>query len=204
VFRFTFFDSANPYDEQISSPGFKIGGLVKASSTAVAQSSSKLTGYCVKGLILTIIKGASSETATSASFATTSSDSPSTQPSAPTSTQHEDSPSSPSENRTLIPVAVVGSVVGVGLIVGIIWYLRKRRSKRAEQEQLSTSQSGGNYYQSDSPGKDMKDGHTELATSDTPTWQQRNKSYAGQDIVEAPGYVTPKPPVELWEGNYRS
>jgi hypothetical protein len=41
VFRFTFFDSADPYTEQISSPGFRISGLVKASSTVTPQSSSE-------------------------------------------------------------------------------------------------------------------------------------------------------------------
>ena len=45
TFRFTFFDSVDPYYQQISSPGFKISGLVKASSTVSVQSSSKLRSY---------------------------------------------------------------------------------------------------------------------------------------------------------------
>lgn len=46
VFRFTFFDSPDPYTQQISSPGFKISGLVKTSSTTAAvQSISKNAVY---------------------------------------------------------------------------------------------------------------------------------------------------------------
>ncbi|KAI8939138.1 hypothetical protein NX059_004972 [Plenodomus lindquistii] len=41
VFRFTFFDSDDPYTEQISSPGFRINDLLRASSTVAAQSSSR-------------------------------------------------------------------------------------------------------------------------------------------------------------------
>jgi hypothetical protein len=41
VFRFTFFDSADPYTQQISSPGFRISGLVKATSTFAPKSTSK-------------------------------------------------------------------------------------------------------------------------------------------------------------------
>jgi hypothetical protein len=41
VFRFTFFDFSDPYRQQISSPGFRISGLVKANSTVALSSSSK-------------------------------------------------------------------------------------------------------------------------------------------------------------------
>lgn len=50
VFRFTFFDSDDSFAQQISSPGFKISGLIKASSTAAISTSSKFTLFRIERL----------------------------------------------------------------------------------------------------------------------------------------------------------
>lgn len=148
-----------------------------------------------------MLKGTSSVIATSSS-ATTSVTSASAQPSAPASTQQGDPPSSSWRNKSLIPGVVVGSIVGIGLVAGIVWYLRKRENRKAEQGNKPLGRR--ELYQLKPHRKELKEGHSELAEGITPIWQQHNENHSGQYIVEAPGYVTPKPPAELWEGNYRS
>ncbi|KAF1917244.1 hypothetical protein BDU57DRAFT_493006, partial [Ampelomyces quisqualis] len=149
VFRFTFFDSVDPYAEQISSPGFKIAGFLKASSTMVPQSSSAPS---VISTSMTVI---------------------STQSSGSESTQQPPSPSSASNKKALIPGVVVGSVVGIALGAGSMWYcLGKRQNKKAEKIQGDRDRDDAQNYPQKVAEQIPENEHPELTASNYQPWQR--------------------------------
>ncbi|EAT78436.1 hypothetical protein HBI56_184040 [Parastagonospora nodorum] len=167
VFRFTFFDSDDSFAQQISSPGFKISGLIKASSTVVIPSSS-----------------ATSSRSTSSNLATTSS--------TPQPTAQPITSISSSKSKTWISGVVVGPVVRLLLGAVLMWFcLRRRKSNRVEQNQANRGHGRDEQGEQDAFGQVPKEGY----------FQTRNQD---QQIAEVSGHTTPKPPAELWEGNYRS
>lgn len=69
--------------------------------------------------------------------------------------------------------------------------LRKRKMKKARQDQGGTTHDQGDYNQRYRPELDPKQSSFQAGNID-------------QYIVEAPGSTSPSQPVELWQGNYRS
>lgn len=174
VFRFTFYDSTDPYTQQISSPGFQISGLVKASSTVAAQSSS-----------------ATSVVPTSSSIATTTTGIASPSSSTPQSTGQTSNSNSSSKSKTWISGVVVGPIVGIVLGAVLAWFcLRKRKKQKARQNQERVRHDQGGSYQQYLPDQDPKEGYFQTGIH-------------GQYIAEAPGSTIPPQPAELWEGNYK-
>ncbi|CAO2648859.1 Nn.00g098080.m01.CDS01 [Neocucurbitaria sp. VM-36] len=187
VFRFTFFDSADPYTEQISSPGFKISGLVKVSSTVAVQSSS-----------------ATSAVPTSSSIATTSTSVASSSFSTPQSTEQTYTPGSSSKSNTWISGVVVGPLVGIALGAALMWFCLRKHKNKAQQFQANVGQDQGGHYQEYPLHQDPKEMCSQTVKSDSQQWQHQTGNY-GQYIVEAPGSTSPNTqPAELWQGNYRS
>ncbi|KAF1843086.1 uncharacterized protein K460DRAFT_378311 [Cucurbitaria berberidis CBS 394.84] len=186
VFRFTFFDSTDPYTQQISSPGFKISGLVKASSTVAVRSSS-----------------ATSTVPTSSSIATTSTSVASSSSSAPKSTEQTSAPSSSSKSNTWISGVVVGPLAGIALGAALMWVcLRKCKNKKTQQNQGNAEHDRGGSRRQYPPGQDPKGMNSQTVTSDSQPWQHQTGNH-GRYIAEAPGSTTLTQPAELWQGNYR-
>ncbi|KAF2134080.1 hypothetical protein P153DRAFT_330882 [Dothidotthia symphoricarpi CBS 119687] len=187
VFRFTFFDSADPYTQQISSPGFKINGLVKASSTVAVQSSSTTSAVPTSSRI-------------AATFTSVASSSSST----PQSTEQTSTPSSSSKSNTWIAGVIVGPLIGIALGAALMWFcLRKRKNKKAQQNQGDVGHDEDRHYQQYPPGHNPKEGYSQTVTSDSQPWQHQTGNH-GQYIAEVPGSTSPKQPAELWQGNYSS
>jgi hypothetical protein len=198
VFRFTFFDSADPYTQQISSPGFKISGLIKASSMVAVQSSSRYSSFCPTIVILNASLATTSSAQTSSSIATTSTNGSSSSFSIPQSTEQPLSPDSSSKSHTWISGVVLGPLAGLAMGAALMWFcLRKSKNEKAQRQQGSSASDQSMHHQ------DPKAGYSQTMTSDTQPWQQgRHDQY----IAEAPGSIdqTPRQPAELWHGNYSS
>ncbi|OAL55040.1 hypothetical protein IQ07DRAFT_640490 [Pyrenochaeta sp. DS3sAY3a] len=174
VFRFTFFDAVEPDTQQVSSPGFQIKGLVKASSIVAPQSSSA-----------TSAAPESWSSATTSTSVTSTSATPSNS-SLPQPTEQAPTLNSSPKNNTWIAGVVVGPLVGIALGAALMWFcLRKRKNKKAQQDQTSAG-----HHQS---GHDSKEAQSATVVSD-------QTGGHNQYIAEAPADTRP---VELWHGNYR-
>ncbi|KAF3003503.1 hypothetical protein E8E13_004725 [Curvularia kusanoi] len=194
VFRFTFFDSTDPYTQQISSPGFNINGLIKAVSTTSLQSSS------------TPASSSFSSFATSSSTTSVAPTSAANSSSSVSQATGSISGSQPaSKSNVWIAGVVVGPIVGIGLGAVLMWFcLRKRKNQKAQkrQEAAMNPHNGWDQHQQYSDGQAPVEKYSNTVESDRKPWQHQMDSQ--QYVAEAPDRASPTQPAELWHGNYRS
>ncbi|OAL50084.1 hypothetical protein IQ07DRAFT_510411 [Pyrenochaeta sp. DS3sAY3a] len=140
VFRFTSFDSVDPYTQHISSPGFKISGLVNALGTDVVQPSSKTRSY-------------SSQILSSSST--------------PQLPNQAAVPSSPSARKTWIFGVVIGPLVGIALGAALMWFcLHRRKSKDGQHNQANPGYAQSGYYTPYPLDQNPKESYLQIADQD--------------------------------------
>ncbi|KAF2014137.1 hypothetical protein BU24DRAFT_481557 [Aaosphaeria arxii CBS 175.79] len=175
VFRFTLYDADYPPPQEVSSPGFKISGLVEASSTQ-----SKIS-----------------------SIATTSTSATSSGSSAPTSTEQVVNQSSSSKSKTWISGVVVGPLIGIALGAAFMWYcLHKRKNKKIQQNGGRVAHSQAGSYQQYPLHQNAMDQNSQSEMNSFQSMQHQSGNQS-QYIVETPGATSPSSTAELSQGNYR-